>query len=296
MKRRILFTLGTVQTGAERVVQTIARQLDKKKYEHSFCTLSLEDNFQAILKEVKPDVVFCSQIHLALKVADEVCLHEDIELVFRCNYMLQDVSEDIARQAASAYPRAKMVIAQTAAMRNQLLESFDLDPEKVIVYHNPVDVEHITALAGSVSPYPDDGCAHFVWVGRFDPIKDLDTLLKAFAIVHRQNRNTSLYLVGDCPNPQAYQQDGVYLVGYQSNPYPWMKYADCFVLSSKSEACPNVLLEASALGTPIITTRSFDNKEYRLNNCSFIKKGDDKSLLRNMHVLSGCIINQSSRL
>lgn len=274
MKKRILFTLGTVQTGAERVVQTIARRLDKEKYEHSFCTLSLEDNFQAILKEVKPDVVFCSQIHLAQKVADAVCSHEDIELVFRCNYMLQDVSEDIARQAASAYPKSKMVIAQTKAMRDQLLGTFDLDPEKVIVYHNPVDVEHITALAGSVSPYPKDGFTHFVWVGRFDPIKDLDTLLKAFAIVHRQNPKTSLYLVGNCQNPEDYQQDGVHLVGYQENPYPWMKFADCFVLSSKSEACPNVLLEASALGTKIVTTRCCPDIEELATADKVVEVGD----------------------
>lgn len=278
MKKRILFTLGTVQTGAERVVQTIARQLDKEKYEHSFCTLSLVDDFQAILTEVKPDVVFCSQIHLAQKVADAVCLHEDIELVFRCNYMLQDVSEEIVAQAASAYPKAKMVIAQTTSMRNQLLDSFDLDSEKVIVYYNPVNVEHITALAGSVSPYPDDGCTHFVWVGRYDPIKDLDTLLKAFAIVHRQNPNTSLYLVGDCPNPEAYQQDGVHLVGYQTNPYPWMKFADCFVLSSKSEACPNVLLEASALGTQIVTTRCCSDIEELVSAEKVVAVGDAHAL------------------
>lgn len=253
--KRILFTLGTVKTGAERVVQTIARQLDKDKYETCFCTVSPEDDFTSILWEYHPDVVFCSQIHLAKKVADAVCGYEDIELVFRCNYMLQDVSDDIVAQAASAYPKSKMVIVQTKAMRDQLLGTFDLDPEKVIVYHNPVDVEHITALAGSVSPYPTDGCTHFVWVGRFDPIKDLDTLLKAFAIVHQQNAKATLYLVGNCPNPEDYQQDGVHLVGYQENPYPWMKFADCFVLSSKSEACPNVLLEAKALGTRIVTTR-----------------------------------------
>lgn len=286
MKKRILFTLGEIPTGAERVVQTIARQLDKNLYEACFCTLATGDDFMSFLQEYTPDVVFCSQIHLANKVADAVCDYGNIELVFRCNYMLQDVSEDIVANAASAYPKAKMVIAQTTTMRKQLLESFDLDPEKVIVYHNPVDVERITALAGSVSPYPDDGCTHFVWVGRFDPIKDLDTLLKAFTIVHRQNPNTSLYLVGDCPNHETYQQKGVHLVGYKENPYPWMKYADCFVLSSKSEACPNVLLEADVLGTKIICSKCSNILDV-ISNVSIFDVGDIKSMVHMLLAVYG---------
>ena len=276
--KRILFTLGEIPTGAERVVQTIARQLDKNLYEVCFCTLANGDDFMLFLQEYTPDVVFCSQIHLSKKVADAVCDYGNIELVFRCNYMLQDVSEEIVAQAASAYPKAKMVIAQTTAMRNQLLDSFDLDPEKLIVYHNPLDVEHITALAGCVSPYPEDCCVHFVWVGRFDPIKDLDTLLKSFTIVHRQNPNTSLYLVGNSPNPEAYQQAGVHLVGYQTNPYPWMKFADCFVLSSKSEACPNVLLEASALCPQIVTTRCCHDIEELVRVDRVVAAGDYHAL------------------
>ena len=74
MKRRILFTLGTVQTGAERVVQTIARQLDKNLYVVCFCTLATGDDFMSFLQEYTPDVVFCSQIHLAKKLADAVCV------------------------------------------------------------------------------------------------------------------------------------------------------------------------------------------------------------------------------
>lgn len=88
--------------------------------------------------------------------------------------------------------------------------------------------------------------------------KDLDTLLKAFALVHHENVNTSLYLVGDDTTPNDYQQEGVYLVGYQMNSYPWMKFADCLILASKSEACPNVILEEIFLDTRIITPKCFN--------------------------------------
>ena len=47
---------------------------------------------------------------------------------------------------------------------------------------------------------------------------------------------------------------GVHFEGFQSNPWPWIKNADCLVISSVSEASPNVLREALFLGTPVIST------------------------------------------
>ena len=47
----------------------------------------------------------------------------------------------------------------------------------------------------------------------------------------------------------------VHLVGYDSNPYRWMKYCDCFVLPSRFEGLPNALLEAMYLGRPVVAFR-----------------------------------------
>ena len=45
--------------------------------------------------------------------------------------------------------------------------------------------------------------------------------------------------------------EDVHCLGYKSNPYPYIKYADCFVLSSRWEGLPNVLIESLHLGTPV---------------------------------------------
>ena len=74
-------------------------------------------------------------------------------------------------------------------------------------------------------------------MGRKDPIKDLPTFQKAFEIVNKENPKSDMTLISNDPNP-----------------YKWMKYADCLVISSKSEASPNVLREALFLGTPVIST------------------------------------------
>lgn len=44
--------------------------------------------------------------------------------------------------------------------------------------------------------------------------------------------------------------DKIHCLGYQNNPYPYIRYADCFVLSSRWEGLPNVLIESLYLGTP----------------------------------------------
>lgn len=48
--------------------------------------------------------------------------------------------------------------------------------------------------------------------------------------------------------------DAVHFNGFDKNPYPWMKYADGFLIPSRSEANSNVLKEATYLGTPVIFT------------------------------------------
>lgn len=45
--------------------------------------------------------------------------------------------------------------------------------------------------------------------------------------------------------------DCVFCVGFKNNPYVYMKHADCFVLSSRNEGLPNVMIEALYLGTPV---------------------------------------------
>lgn len=132
---------------------------------------------------------------------------------------------------------ADEIIAQTEQMREDLLNALVIDSSKVKVIENPLDEEDIITKVKGPNPFPDNGCFHFLWVSRKDPIKDIETLQRAFDLVHEVCQKTDLTLVSNDPNP-----------------YLWMKYADCLVISSRSEASPNVLREALFLGTPVIST------------------------------------------
>ena len=89
-------------------------------------------------------------------------------------------------------------------------------------------------------------------------------LIDAFIEAYKSLKNVDLYIVGDntLENGIIYEdimrkaidnnvKTLVHCVGYKDNPYVYIKYADCFVLSSRWEGLPNVMLESLYLGNRI---------------------------------------------
>ena len=106
------------------------------------------------------------------------------------------------------------------------------------------------------------GVFTFVSVGRLSPEKNYARLIRAFDLVHQENSETRLVIMGGGPTMSDLQglvrglglSDMVTLAGHQTNPFAVMAHADCFVLSSDYEGQPMVFLEAGLLGLPIVTT------------------------------------------
>jgi glycosyltransferase involved in cell wall biosynthesis len=101
----------------------------------------------------------------------------------------------------------------------------------------------------------------FVTAGRLVEMKDQRTLLRAFAI-HLKQRPSRLIMLGAGPMLGALMElarsleiaENVAFEGFVPNPLPYMRAADGFVLSSRSEGFGNVLVEAMGCGTPVIST------------------------------------------
>ncbi|MBO4851502.1 MAG: glycosyltransferase [Prevotella sp.] len=158
-------------------------------------------------------------------------------------------------------PQAKAIVAQTDEMRKQVEERYHLPKGKVVTINNPIDPDDIRArAAGTPSPFVGAG-PHFLSVGNISLPKGVDTLVEAFHQVRHQLPEARLTIVGR--NDSAYARnllgklnidESINLVGFQSNPYPFMKYCDVFVLSSRMEGFPNVLLEAMCFDKPIAST------------------------------------------
>jgi glycosyltransferase involved in cell wall biosynthesis len=161
------------------------------------------------------------------------------------------------------YPWADVVTAISRGIAGELTSQYGLAEDKVQVIPNPVDVDRITSL-GEVEledPWFDSVVPVVVAAGRLHPQKGFGYLVRAFAIV-RKAQPCKLVILGEGPQRSELEQliatldlsADVALPGFQDNPYNYMRRASLFVLSSLYEGFGNVLVEALALGTPVVST------------------------------------------
>lgn len=231
-----------------------------------FCSsILLILKFFFILAKEKPDVVFASVLNINNKLLVLRKLFRHVKFVIRCDNYLYTYNDKQRRIILKTYPNADIIIAQTEEMKQELIDEMHISEDKVVVLQNPVDTETINKkIQTGKIPYSDDGKVRYVASGRFAYQKGFDLLVEAFAIVKKQQPEAELYIVGrnDGGFEDYYNevkqliekhglQDSVKCVGFQNNPYVYIKYADCFVLSSRWEGLPNVMIESLYLGTPV---------------------------------------------
>lgn len=136
--------------------------------------------------------------------------------------------------------------------------------DRIVTIHNPVLGRDFEARASRPPDHlwlKEKVAPVVLAVGRLVGAKDYPTLLRAFARVVRQvDARLIIYGEGDRRGELAALveelglADRVALPGFVENPLPSMKTADVFVLSSSREGFGNVLVEAMATGTPVVST------------------------------------------
>ncbi|MFQ5912340.1 MAG: glycosyltransferase [Nitrospinota bacterium] len=158
------------------------------------------------------------------------------------------------------YPRADGIVCASEGIRDDLVDGFRIPPAKTKVIVNPVDTEAIRHQTGQdESPLPGAG-PHLVAAGRLTRQKGFDLLLRAVSPLIHQRRQIHLTILGAGPEKTALGRlaeslkisDSVSMPGFVDNPYSYFRAADLFILSSRWEGLPNVVLEALACGTPVV--------------------------------------------
>ena len=235
--KKILFFETREFTGATRVTRTLAKAA-AKDYQVAFAQVGdgVRKEVESAIHKENPDILFSSFVTINSDVID-LGKEKGLEVFIRTDYKFADLSDELNNRIKETYPKADLLIAQTAEMAADLKGIKGVRPERVEVVENLLDEDAILQGASEPNPFPQNGKFHFLWVGREDPIKGLDTLKEAFSIANRQEPSIDLTLITNAPNP-----------------YRWMKHCDCLVISSRSEASPNVLREALFLGAKVIST------------------------------------------
>jgi glycosyltransferase involved in cell wall biosynthesis len=176
------------------------------------------------------------------------------------------VSADLDSDRLPAYTRllyrllyraADRVVCQTPAMAADLAEHSRINRAALAVLPNPIDLD---TARSSTDPRQWSGPGpHLLAIGRLSPEKGFDLLLEAFWSLRRKFPSADLTILGEGPaRPllteicRALQlETAVSFPGYVQRPETYFEGATLFVLSSRQDGMPNVLLEAAAAGLPI---------------------------------------------
>lgn len=160
-------------------------------------------------------------------------------------------------------PMADRIVSVSRGVAEDMASCAGYRRDRIEIIPNPVVSRDLTELAAADVDHPffNSTIPVFVGVGRLVPEKDFATLMRAFQ--HLRNKCTArLALIGDGPLRVALEEiaalmgvrDDVAFMGFRPNPYPFIKRAAALVLPSKHEGFGNVLVEALALGTSVVST------------------------------------------
>lgn len=162
------------------------------------------------------------------------------------------------------YPDADGVVAVSHGVAEDVKRFYRLPASRVRVIYNPVMVEDILSQAQQPIEHPwfQSGAPPVILaVGRLSEEKDFSTLLRAFVHV-RKIVDARLVILGEGEQRQMLERltselnlkAYLDMPGFVENPYAYMRRAGVFVLSSRREGLPNVLIESLACGTPVVAT------------------------------------------
>ncbi|MBX2864248.1 MAG: glycosyltransferase [Leptolyngbyaceae cyanobacterium MAG.088] len=233
------------------------------------------------LAGVQTQVIMCVQTNLSQQFQDR-----HIKLIQRLKWSV----------VQHFYPLADAIVTASEGVARDLEQNAKIPMQEMTVIHNPVVMSDFAekAQAPVVHPWFEDGQPPvLLGVGRIVKQKNFATLIRSFARV-RQHCEARLMILGDVDvrepgvKPELEDliekfglQDDVVFSGFVENPYAYMAKANVFVLSSIYEGFGNVVAEAIAAGTPVVSTDCESGPAEILNKGQYgalVPVGDHKAM------------------
>jgi glycosyltransferase involved in cell wall biosynthesis len=273
--------------GAERVTSLLAQNLNSKRFEIHVGLITEDAPGSAMLPawvvvhrfdvqrvrhaifklwwlvwRVRPDLVLSNMAHLNfLLLLLRMFLPRKTRFLVRQNTAASSASNwQTGFLYRRLYPLAAGVVCQSEAMAADLNQNFAIPERKLVVLANPIQLCRNRFL---ISCAEDLVCPSLLCVARLSREKGLDLLLRALAITKRTFPGIQLTILGKGPEESVLRNLASEL-GLQSevdfpgfvDPAPFYASSTLFVSPSRYEGMPNALLEAGAVGLPIVATPS----------------------------------------
>jgi glycosyltransferase involved in cell wall biosynthesis len=293
-KKLYIFRPTMGQGGADRVTLTLLQMLDRREFELALVLLRREGEYvedipadvevislQAssmwtawpaatrLLRQRRPDIVFSTSSGTNMLVAlAHLLAQQDSRLILSERNIVYHGGLTIKRRAAVLlkrllYGRADLITAISACLKDDVVEKLGLSPEQIYVVYNPVLEDRIEQLAKEPLSHPwfQEETPVILGVGRLVAQKDFATLIHAFHQV-RAKRPVKLLILGEGEKRAELEklvnalglQNDVALPGFDKNPFKYMARCTIFIQTPTHEGLGNVLIQAMACGSPVIST------------------------------------------
>lgn len=176
-----------------------------------------------------------------------------------------------------SYKKADRIIANSEGTKSDLIKKRIVSKNKILVIPNPVlnnNYLEISKEPVNNNFINDRKTKTILSIGRLHRQKNYPLLIKAFKTVNNHNKDTRLIIIGQGDEKEALEKmikelhltEVVNIEGFKQNIYPYLRKADVFALSSSWEGFGNVIVEALAMGKPVVCTNCQGGPKYILDN------------------------------
>jgi glycosyltransferase involved in cell wall biosynthesis len=279
----LIFTPSLQCGGSEKYISLLCNHIDPVKFQVTVVVLNNNDPFFKInnpavkiitlklkrirlslfkvlqlAKNTQPDIIFTNANHLNIYLAMFKWLFPK-KIIFIAQES-SIVSINIKRLKFSAlyswivkkyYKKIDAVICQSVYMKEDLVNNYDLIPAKTFIINNPVEEFAVVTPNAPVEKH------QFITVGRLSTEKGIERLIRAVSLL---NEPFSYHIIGEGDQRDhlnalinsLHLQNKIFLEGEKQTPFAGLEGAGLFLMGSYFDAFPNTLLEAGALGIPVI--------------------------------------------
>lgn len=264
-----------------------------------------------LAKKISPDVIWAHDINMAiLAVTSKYLGNIKYKIVVTVHATLSKRWEEynqirrmITRIISSIiFKKVDYIVAISSGAMRDLLIIDKNNKKKAFLIRNAVITDEIFMLAQKECTVPSN--KYILAAGRLVKQKGFDVLIEAYNYLrNKYNKNIMLLILGDGPEKIFLKkkvkeyglESSIIIQGHVENPFPYLKKAEVFVLSSRWEGLPTVLIEALALGVTIVSTDCPSGPREILENGRWgylVPPGDHIALAEAMNLaLSNKVIN-----